>query len=488
MAGNQLSLTNVVNISVSAAQAGVGEYNTSNLAIFTTEDFDAESFGDDGFKIYLSPIEVGEDFGTDSQTYAMAVEVFSQKPNILAGNGYLVVIPLLEDLPAVTAVQKVSFSATPAAGSFKLKYGLLTSAAIAFDDVAADVQVALRALTGLSTITVAGDFATGFVVTFTGVTGPATLLTVTENSLDDASGFNIEVTVETTTPGQAAGTETLSAAIVRTSTLVQYFGLMMAAIPSQVDMLAAAATVQALNKIAFFVSNDEAAVASGGYVDLIRTGSLTQSRGLYYGSDTSADALNYMAAYAGRGLSTNFNGSNTTSTMHLKDLAGVQPDPSMTQSLLTLCQAAGADVYVSLQGVPKVFCSGANMFFDQVYNLQWWVGALQVAGFNYVAQSSTKIPQTESGMDGLKDAYRQVSEQARTNQYCAPGTWNSSTTFGNQADFLANISQRGYYIYSQPIGKQLQTARAARQAPLVQIALKEAGAIHSSQVIVNVNA
>ncbi len=488
MSGNQLSLTNVVNISVSQAQAGVGDYNTSNLAIFTNEDFDAETFGDLGYKIYLSPQEVAEDFGTDSQTYSMAVAVFSQKPNILAGNGYLVVIPLLEDLPAVTAVQHITFSSVPTQGQYKLTYDGDETGSIAFGDNATAVQTALRLLTGLSTVTVTGDYTAGFVVTFVGVTGIAPLLVVSSDSLQDTDDEDVFVTVVTTTPGQAAGTETYSAAIARTESLVQYFGLMITVIPDQTDMLAAGATIQTLNKIGFFVSNDEASVASGGYLDLIRTGGLTQSRGLFYGSEGDSDALNMMAAYAGRALSTNFSGSNTTQTMHLKDLASVQPDPSMTQTLLTLCQAAGADVYVSLQGVPKVFCSGQNDFFDQVYNLQWFVGALQVAGFNYLAQSSTKVPQTEQGMDGLKDAYRQVCELAVANQYSAPGTWNSSTTFGVQSDFLQNIAQRGYYIYSSPIARQLQSTREARVAPLVQIALKEAGAIHSSQVIVYVNA
>jgi hypothetical protein len=91
-------------------------------------------------------------------------------------------------------------------------------------------------------------------------------------------------------------------------------------------------------------------------------------------------------------------------------------------------------------------------------------------------------------MDGLKNAYRAICEQAVVNQYAAPGTWNSSTTFGTQDDFLANIEQRGYYIYSAPVARQSQAAREARQAPLVQIAIKEAGAIHSSDVIVFVNA
>lgn len=478
MSGNQLSLTNVVNISVSAAQAGVGDYNTSNIALFSDEAYDSMGFGSLGYKIYLSPDEVGDDFGTGSATYNMAVSIFSQKPNILAGNGYLVIIPF------IVAVQHFVLSGVPASGTFILQFTQGNTAAINWNDTTAQIQTKVQAVPGLGTAIVTGTLAgEALTVAFDGVYGPQTLATVGSNSLETSGISAITFTITTTTVG-----ETFTAAIVRTESLVQYFGLMGNAIFPQVDMLAAAATVQAANKILFIVSNDTASIAPGGYLDLIRTGSLTQTRGLFYGSAAVGDALDMMAAYAGRGLSTNFAGSNTTQTMHLKDLAGVQPDPVMTQTLLNEAQAAGADVYVSLQGVPKVFCSGKNSFFDQVYNLQWFVGALQVAGFNYLAESSTKIPQTENGMDGLKNAYRTICEEAVTNLYSAPGVWNSSTTFGVQSDFLQNITQRGYYIYSQPIGQQLQTARVARQAPLVQIALKEAGAIHSSQVIVYVNA
>lgn len=282
--------------------------------------------------------------------------------------------------------------------------------------------------------------------------------------------------------------ETLDAAITRTVDTVQYFGLMSTQIESQADMLAAAAVVQPLNKIAFFVQKASSSINPGGTLDLLRTGDFTHSRGLFYGSTDDLSALVMQAAYAGRALSVNFSGSNTTFTMHLKDLSGVQPDPSITQTLLNKAITAGADTYASYQGVPKVYCSGANSFYDQVYNLQWFVGALQVAGFNFLAQSATKIPQTEGGMLGLKGAYRAVCEQGVSNQYIAPGSWTSSTTFGNQADLIANIAQRGYYIFSAPIATQLQADRAARKAPLIQIAIKEAGAIQSSFVIVSVNA
>jgi hypothetical protein len=374
----QLAISNVVTVSVSQAPAGLGAFNTSNLALFTREVYDPETFGDLAYKIYTGPSDVATDFGTDSDTYKMAVAVFSQKPNILAGNGKLVIIPF-------------------------------TSA------------------------------------------------------------------------------EELTDAIERTKSLVQYYGIMQAEIDSQSYTLAAAATIQALNKMGFFVSRDNLDIAPDGTFDLFRQSGYTQSRGLYYGTDTDTKALVLQAGYASRALSVNFDGSNTTITMNLKDIIGSVADPTMTQTFQDQCTACGADTYPSIQGIAKVLSAGANRFFDQVYNQGWFVGALEVAIFNFLAQSSTKVPQTEAGMTAFKGAIRKVCNQAVTNGYVAPGTWNSPDTFGNLEDFLANVLQQGFYIYSQPIAQQSQAAREAREAPLAQVALKEAGAIQHADILVYIN-
>jgi hypothetical protein len=70
----------------------------------------------------------------------------------------------------------------------------------------------------------------------------------------------------------------------------------------------------------------------------------------------------------------------------------------------------------------------------------------------------------------------------------APGSWELPNFFGSQTDFLRNISDIGYYIYSIPVSQQAATDRAARRAPLIQIAAKEAGAIHSASVLVSIDA
>lgn len=376
---NQLDITNVVTISLSAAQTGLGEYNVNNLAIFTSETA-GETFGDLGYKIYKAPKEVGTDFGTTSTTYKMALSVFAQTPNILNGDGYLVVIP------------------------------------------------------------------------FT----------------------NSE--------------ETLADVINRASSLVQFFGILSTKDYDAEEVSAAAAVVQTMNKMLFVVSNATADISSTGSFHDIAEAGYDKTRCLAYLSETTEPAKLMAAAYAGRALSTAFEGSNTTSTMHLKDLVGITADPTMTQTQLNLCQDCGADAYVNIAGIAKTFTSGANGFFDQVYNRCWFLGALEVAGFNALAKVSTKVPQTEPGMTILKGAYRLVCDRAVRNGYVAPGTWNSADRFGDVEAMLRNIEEVGYYIYSLPVNKQAQTEREERKAPLVQIAIKEAGAIHSSNVMVYINA
>lgn len=457
-----------------------------SIAITITAAISASGWsgGSLGYAAYLTPTQVGLDFGTNSKTFKMANAIFSQQPNILIGGGQLIII-LLQ-----VSQQTLTLSGVPASGTFEVTYNGNSSAAINWNDSPATIQSKVQAVPGLSQAVIAGDLLNqSITVILNGVYGVAPAITASLNSLQ--TSVPAAITITPTIP--VAG-EKLDAAITRTVGLVQYFGILVnesvgtAQVVPAADVTAAAAVVLPLVKMLFLVTNSQTDLtATTGLVAANSVAGNTNTRINYYGDVTVANALVFLASYIGFGLSVNFSGSNTTTTLHLKQLLGVSPDPTMTQTILDLAQAAGADCYVSLQGVSAIFCSSANLFFDQVYNRLWLTGALQVAGFNYLAQSNTKIPQTEAGMDGLKGAYRAILEQAVVNQYCAPGSWNSSTTFGNQQDLIANVSQRGYYIYSVPVAQQSQTNRAARQAPLVQIALKEAGAIHSSSVIVTVN-
>lgn len=281
------------------------------------------------------------------------------------------------------------------------------------------------------------------------------------------------------------GGETLAQAITRCISKVFFCGIISNSYPASANMKALADQIQAYgDKILFLPSNVFSDIA-GAFTD-IKNASDSNTRCLY--STVSAlEARLFAARAAGRGLSVNFSGSNTAITMNLKQLQGMNPDEGITQTIYGQLATAGVDCYTDFAGVSAYVSNGANKYFDEVYNLIWFVSQIKVAGFNALLQVGNKIPQTEPGMSFLKSVYRKICDQAVNNGYLAPGSWTSAEWFGVQEDFIKNILQKGYYIYSQPVAQQSATARAARQAPLVQIAVKEAGAVHSTSIVISIN-
>ena len=93
------------------------------------------------------------------------------------------------------AQQTITFDAVPDSGNFTLTYSGQTTGNIAFDDAAADVEAALELLSNLTSVTVTGNFTTGFVVTFTGDDGAQDIVKMTATSalLDGADAVVISI-------------------------------------------------------------------------------------------------------------------------------------------------------------------------------------------------------------------------------------------------------------------------------------------------------
>lgn len=104
--------------------------------------------------------------------------------------------------PAVlpqTTVQEISFSGIAASGTFVLSYDGVLSAAINWNDSVATIQTKIRAITGLSTVTVSGSIASEtLVVTFTGVAPVALPLVINSNTLMTSAPAAISLTVTET--------------------------------------------------------------------------------------------------------------------------------------------------------------------------------------------------------------------------------------------------------------------------------------------------
>lgn len=82
----------------------------------------------------------------------------------------------------VITYQTVQFSAAPTTGVFKLAYGATSTVNIAYNATVSTIQTALRAISGLGSVTVSGSFSAGFTVAMVGVTSPVNVLTSNSNT------------------------------------------------------------------------------------------------------------------------------------------------------------------------------------------------------------------------------------------------------------------------------------------------------------------
>jgi hypothetical protein len=192
------------------------------------------------------------------------------------------------------------------------------------------------------------------------------------------------------------------------------------------------------------------------------------------------------ASMLGRAFTVNFQGNNTTITLKFKQ------EPGVTAETLTTTQAAAlaaknCNVFVNYDNDTAIIQQGVmgnGFFFDEVHGTDWLQNDVQTAVYNLLFTSTTKIPQTDAGVNQIVTTIAGRLEQAVANGLVAPGVWNADG-FGNlkRGDTLAS----GYYIYAPPIATQSQADREARKSPVIQCAIKLAGAIHSVDVIINVN-
>lgn len=282
-------------------------------------------------------------------------------------------------------------------------------------------------------------------------------------------------------------------AIARISQQIYTEGILTTRTLTDSEAIDASNAVEAMpNNILFLIATNTSTLASGGLFYTIKNNKNT--RKLLYltgetANDITANAKLFAAAFASRGLSVNYAGSNSTITMTYKDLAGVPVDTNISETILAQCATVGADVYCSIEGLAKVIShKQGGLYFDQLANQIWLKTTVQTTVANLLFTTRTKIPQTTQGVNTIVNAILGVLNQGVVNGMIAAGEWNSPDTFGVYADFMRNIRTLGYYVYFTPLAEQSQADREARKCPVISIAVKEAGAIESANIIIYLEA
>ena len=373
MTGN-IPISDVVNVSVSLTPTGLPNFNVNNMILITSDPFLVNP-NSDLIRPYTDSNTIGEDVGFATETYEQGEEVFAQQLNILAGGGTLFVAQFQQGA--------ISLAGLAIGGDAGLDYIVGDSINI----------IQGGGVGGTATVTTigAGGAVTGLVLSNVGYGFSVA------NGLSTTGGSGTGLTVNITAVAQ----ETLQQSITRCRTYQYFNGIISTNYGASSTWVALATFVQSLGNACIALPTYALADLTGALLAVKQAG-LYAGRGLYY-TVSALDARLYAAAYMSWALSTNYNGSDTTITMNLKQLIGIDPDPGMTETLKQLCYANGIDTYVNYGGsFPGVVSSGANKFMDEVTNIIWLALALQVAGFDALATVQTKIPYTDAGISILK--------------------------------------------------------------------------------------
>lgn len=486
-------LQHTIDVSISTAPRGLGDYSTNSIVLLTNE----APLSTQPYIWAVNVVDVIDEYGTNSLTAKMAKAFFTPVPNLRTGNGQLLVFPYSATNATPANVKTVTISSTMLTNLKTVSNGDLTIEINGTDHVLTKLN-----FTKVSTLQDVVDIlknqyldcdieVDSGAIKFTSRKYGATDSTISLKATADGTGTDLYGSdylyganaVET--DGVDSSGTTVAEAILAVDEIAYVGGVVTTQTCENSVVIANATALQETDHIYYEAVQSLANIATLG--GAIKGAGLTKTRLLAKTDEGTTAAKCAIASYATVAQSVNYSGTETAMTMNLKELTGISPDGNINTTYYNLAKANGVDIYASTEGLSCVYSFDNGYYTDEATNLLWFKKALEVSGFNYLRKTNTKIPQTESGMVGLKNAYEQRCSQAVRNNVIGVGLkWNDTIPFGNPDEFARNIEEKGYYIYSIPIAEQAQSEREARIAPLVQIAIKLSGAIHASNVIVQV--
>lgn len=496
------NMNNVINVQLLKDQSLAQADNINDVMIVTTDRTFLNT--NKRYAEYADISEVADDFGTSSPVTQAAQIFFAQQPNPISGDGALIIGYWrassetvaatsgyllggeINELDTIAQLQQISAGAltiTIDGGSALVLTGIdFTS----IDDMD-DVVTILQALITGATVSYANQKlkitsnTTGATSTVSFVTGTGSNFVGALLALTSGSGAQ-------TVAGAAAATlsaETEVDALTTIKSLISFkgFAFMDQSTSSaryDIAVWAVANFVMGYDVFSDPLNLTRSVTNSPAWK--IKLAGLTNYRMIYSKANNRMLAIAYMA----RMHVVNFNAQNTTLTMNLKQLNGVAPE-DFTQSEINAANTVGLDLYTLIKNVPTILCSTGNDFADNIYNLLAYIDLVQTNAFNLLRGTPTKIPQTTLGVDQLVDSVRKTTIQFVNAGAFAPGTWDSSIFFGVEEVFLRNIEQTGYYILAGLLSAQSPADRQARKSPPIQVAVKNAGAIHHADILIYFN-
>lgn len=491
-----LSVSRVVRVTITLTPAGARSQNLNNLLVMGTS---AVIDTTERYRTYTDLADVANDFGLLAEEYKVAARWFAQNPQPTqlmiarwiktAAAGGLRGAPLPASSRAMTAWNAITTGSLKIAkdgGALTDITGLNFSGAANLNAVAGIIQAAA----GMSGTTVVWNaFYNRFEITSvtTGATSAISFAQAAATGVDISALAGLRSTSSGAYLFVGAAPESLVSAVqYMDSQLGQRWYGVIAPSAVNADHLQVAEYIEGTDtKHTYWLTTQEGGVLVAATTTDIayQLSQLGYKRTFTQFSSSDAYAV---ASAAGRIMTTNYEGSRTVITLKFKQEPGVVAE-DLASNQADAAEAKNANVFVNYNNDTAILEQGVmadGTFADVVLGTDWLSTSVQAALYNALYTSTTKIPQTDPGVQQLTTAAERQCAQGVINGLGAPGVWNSDG-FGTlqPGDYL----QKGYYIWAQSVDDQLQADRAARHAPPIKIAFKLAGAIHDADVEIIVN-
>ncbi|WP_066922887.1 DUF3383 domain-containing protein [Methylobacterium sp. CCH5-D2] len=493
-----LSVSNIVNVTLSLARIAAQPGNFGTLLTLTDSPAIDQQ---ERLRTYTDSLSVGLDHGTSSPVFAAANLYFSQKPRpkvlyvgrwvrtdaagILRGT---ILNPTQRALANFTAVKtgalKLSIN-----GTLREVTGLDFSSATNINGVASILQSALAALAAGTTVKF-DAVQSRFILTAPSAGTASVLLYPVAPSagVNVAALFGLNAAQGALAVPGVAAEALIDAVLALADASSEWYGLTVAtdAIPEIDDQMAVSAYIEGSERARIFASTivDTTVLDPTNNTDL---GSVAKDFGYRRTlSQYSSSSIHAINSLIGRMFTVNFKANRSTITLKFKNEPGVKAE-RLTQTQANTLKAKNVNVFVQYANDTAIIQQGVmadGTFADEVHGLDWLVSEIQTEVFNELAQSTTKIPQTDAGMMRIANAITRACERGVNNGLLAPGQWNGDPVGTIETgDMLAT----GFAVIYGLVADQAQADREARHAVPFQVLVKLAGAVHDVDVLLTVN-
>jgi len=489
---NGLPTSSVVNVQVIMSPTAAATRNFGSLLILGSSSVVDTT---ERMRLYTSLDDVATDFGSAPE-YQAAALYFGQSPQpsvCYIGRWAQTASAAVLNGGILTATQQAvsNFTAISSGGlTITVNGTVKTLTAISLTGVTNLNGVASAVTTALAgSATVTWDATMKRFRVTSATTGTASTLTyaTAPGSGSDLADLLRLKTGQAAAPVAGLAAETLLAAVQNLADMSNaWYGLYVAA-PSvtDADTIAVAGFIEGSGASRIFgVTTQNTAV-----IDPLSTSDIaSQLKALNYKRtfvQYSGSHAHAAASIFGRAFTVNFDGQNTTLTLKFKTEPGVVAEV-IRSSQAAAAKAKNCNIFVAYDNGTAILQDGVmsnGYFFDEVHGLDWAQNDVQTAVWNLLYTSTTKIPQTDEGVNRILATIESRLAQGVTNGLLAPGLWTGD---GFGALVTGGTLSKGFYVYAPPVDTQSAANRQARKAPVIQCALKLAGAIHFTDVLMNV--